>query len=104
LKPTARATQHVDDLLTEGEVATLLGVDLQTITRWEADGTLIAVIDADGRGRYRASDLAAILVVARRSVAPPAPTTADDDFGYEGWEDTAAVLQFLRHSKIHRSR
>jgi hypothetical protein len=104
MKPTARVAEHVDDLLTEGEVATLLGVDLQTIARWEADGTLVTVIDAEGRGRYRASDLAAILAVARRPVAPLAPTAAEDDFGYEGWEDTAAVLQFSPHSKIHRSR
>jgi excisionase family DNA binding protein len=51
------------DLLTTGEVAKILHVGPDTVTRWANAGRLAAVILPSGRHRFRRADVDAILGV-----------------------------------------
>jgi len=55
------ATMDDRQLLTPGEVATIMRVDPKTVTRWAAAGRLDSVRTLGGHRRYRAGDLKAIL-------------------------------------------
>lgn len=49
--------RRLDDLLQIGDAATLKGVSINTLRRWELEGKLIPVRTEGGHRRYRVSDL-----------------------------------------------
>lgn len=49
--------RRLDDLLQIGDAATLKGVSINTLRRWESEGKLIPVRTEGGHRRYRVSDL-----------------------------------------------
>lgn len=60
--PHMRAPQPTSDLLTAAEVASLLGINRSTVTRWEEAGRLRGVRIEGARWlRYRRSDIEALL-------------------------------------------
>lgn len=58
-----------DRLLKPGEVAGLFRVDAKTVLRWAKDGKLSKVKTPGGHGRYRQSEVAALL--AKQGVKNP---------------------------------
>lgn len=50
-----------DRLLTPGEVAALFRVDPKTVTRWAAAGRIGRIRTPGGHGRYRESEVRALL-------------------------------------------
>ena len=48
---------RLDDLLQIGDAATLKGVSINTLRRWEVDGKILPVRTEGGHRRYRVSDL-----------------------------------------------
>jgi excisionase family DNA binding protein len=55
-------TQNEEDpFLTPGEVAALFRVDPKTVSRWAKAGRIARTRTPGGHGRYRQSDVAALL-------------------------------------------
>lgn len=50
-----------EKLLTPGEVAALLRVDPKTVSRWANDGRINRVKTPGGHGRFRESEIRAIM-------------------------------------------
>lgn len=57
----AAAWSAVEQLLTPGEVAKMFRVHPKTVTRWAKAGRIARVRTPGGHGRYRESDVRALL-------------------------------------------
>ena len=62
-----------EPLLTPGEVAALFRVDPRTVWRWAEEGRIERRRTAGGHGRYRQSDVQALLASTGRSSAGDLP-------------------------------
>lgn len=61
MEPKILTQNEEDPLLTPGEVAELFRVDPKTVSRWAKAGRLPQTRTPGGHGRYRQSDVAALL-------------------------------------------
>ena len=48
---------RLDDLLQIGDAATLKGVSINTLRRWEVDGKILPVRTEGGHRRYKLTDI-----------------------------------------------
>lgn len=59
--PVSTHTYHEDELVPVGVAATILGVSVSTVRRYEADGKIVGVRTLGNQRRYRIGDLYAAL-------------------------------------------
>lgn len=60
---TAGGTQDPDQMLSVGEAASLIGVSVSTLQRWDRAGLLTAHRTVTNQRRYRRGDLMAALKI-----------------------------------------
>jgi molybdopterin-binding protein len=73
-RPGAGAEANLDDdrTIRIGQAAELLGVSVETIRRWEADGRLTTARSGGGQRRVAIADVSRLLAERRRTTAEPA--------------------------------
>ena len=87
-------TAQTDRSLRIGEAAELLGVGVDTIRRWEADGRLISVRTSGGQRRVPLSEVSRLLAERRRTT-PNRPIVAQSARNrFEG------IVTRVEHDKV----
>ena len=88
-----------EPLLTPGEVAALFRVDPRTVWRWGNEGRLDRVLTAGGHGRYKQSEVQALLAGTARSSAGDPPGERGSGGAEPGSPSPAAAAAASRHQE-----